>query len=173
MTNETYTMVGKLGKPHGISGAFRFLLQRELKSKAKFPKHFMVQVKGSFLPWFIQSVEWIGFNEGFILFEEITSPERAKQFSGAELFMAAKDVQIYLKKQSQDIDYLIGYSISDKAMGEIGIIEEMIENPGQILLSVKHQGREVMIPFVEDFVVDINTRKKQILVDLPEGLLEL
>ena len=68
---EQHISVGKLGKPHGLSGAFRFLLHRELKSKKKFPNHFFILQKGNFLPWFIKEIEWLGFDSGFILFEEI------------------------------------------------------------------------------------------------------
>jgi 16S rRNA processing protein RimM len=171
MATEQYISVGKIGKPHGLSGAFRFFLDRELKSNKKVPGHFVMNLKGNFTPWFVKSVEWIGFNEGYVLFEEITSSEHGKQYSGTELCLGEKDLNVYFKKNAQSLDYLIGYVVTDEADGEVGIIEEVIENPGQVLLSVAKDGKDVMIPFVEEFVVSVNKRKKELVLSLPEGLL--
>ena len=173
MTGEQNMTIGKIGKPHGISGAFRFYMLRELKSKNKFPKHFFVQEKGNLLPWFVTKVEWIGFDEGFIWFEEITTPEKAKQFSGRELLLTEKDVNAYFKKDSGAYDFLIGYKVIEETAGEIGTIEQIIENPGQIHISINNKGREILIPLVEEFIVAENKKKKEIVFSLPEGLLDL
>lgn len=173
MTSEQYIAVGKLGKPHGLSGAFRFLLQRELKNKRKAPPYFALEVKGSWLPFFIASIEWTGFNEGLILLEEINNPEKARRYSGTELFLSAKDAEAYLRKDAGTLDYLVGFKAIDEQQGEIGLITEMIDNPGQVLLSIEGKTGEVMIPFVEDFVVSLNKKKKEIRFNLPEGLLDL
>jgi len=171
MAIEKYISVGKLGKPHGLSGAFRFFLDRELKNKNKLPAHFLLDIKGNFMPWFVKTIEWTGFNEGFILFEEISSPEKGKNYTGIELCLSEKDITLYFKKDAGSLEYMKGYKAIDEAEGEIGIIEDVVENPGQILLSVNRDGREIMIPFVEDFIVSLNKRKKEIILSLPEGLL--
>ncbi len=172
MTEQNIS-VGKLGKPHGLSGAFRFLLHRELKNKKKFPKHFLLQQKGSFLPWFVASVEWLGFQDGFILFEEISVIEKAKQFSGSELFLSEKDATLYFKPEAGEFDYLIGYKAIDEEGGEFGVVNEIIENPGQILCSILQGEKEMMIPFVEEFISNIDKLKKEITFNLPEGLLDI
>jgi len=170
---EQKISVAKLGKPHGISGAFRFYMQRELKNAQKFPKHFLVQENGILLPWFITKVEWLAFNEGFIWFEEITTPEKAKLYSGRELFLEEKDVRTFFKKDSESFHELVGYTAVEEIEGEIGVIENIIENPGQLILSVKNGEREILIPLVEEFIADISKKKKELVLNLPEGLLDL
>jgi 16S rRNA processing protein RimM len=173
MTSEQNIVVAKLGKPHGISGAFRFYMLRELKSKNKFPKHFLVLEKGNLLPWFVVKTEWIGFNEGFLWFEEITTPEKAKLYSGRELYLAEKQVATYFKKDAGEYDFLMGYTVIEESSGPIGTIEEIIENPGQILLAVGNGEKENLVPLADDFIVDINKKKKELTLSLPEGLLDL
>ena len=170
---EQNISVGKLGKPHGISGAFRFYMQRELKSSKKTPNHFLVMEKGNLLPWFITKIDWIGFNEGFIWFEEIVTPEKAKLYSGRELFLSEKEVNIYFKKDSGSYTELLGYKTINETGEAIGIIEEIIENPGQILLAIKNENKEVLIPLVDEFIVALDRKKKEIILNLPEGLLDL
>ena len=173
MADTKNIAVGKLGKPHGVNGAFRFYMHRELKNNKKQPKHFMLLQKGSMLPWFISKIQWLAYNEGLIHFEDITTPEQAKQFAGSELYLSEKDASTYFKKEDEGFDYLTGYTAIDEETGVIGLIEEVIENPAQILLQVNRNGNEVLIPLVDDFVVEINEAEKEILLTLPEGLLDL
>jgi 16S rRNA processing protein RimM len=63
------------------------------------------------------------------------------------------------------------FSRGDRLLGEV---TNIIENPGQILLILKSpEGKEILIPFHEDFIVSINKKKKLIEMDLPEGLTEI
>ena len=109
-------------------------------------------------------------NEGFILFEEVSSPEKGKQYTGTEICLSEKDADRFFKKDADSLNYLNGYKVIDEDEGEIGIISEVVENPGQVLLSINKDGNEIMIPFVEDFIVSLNKRKKEIVLSLPEGL---
>ncbi len=105
---ESFISVGKIGKPHGLTGAFRFVFFRELKSKKKIPAHFMFYKNGNYLPWFVRELEWNGFNEGFLSFEEITTPEKAKQFSGTEIYVSEKEAETFFKDNAGVYDFLIG-----------------------------------------------------------------
>jgi 16S rRNA processing protein RimM len=173
MKGEKYITIGKLGKPHGISGAFRFLLEREPKSKNKLPGHFMIQHDDNYLPWFIEKIEWTGFNEGIILFEEINSPEKARAYNGNLLCLTESDTKTFFKANAGELDFLIGYKAILKLGEEPGTIKEISEMPGQTLLLIKRGDKEIMIPFAEDFVVDINKKKKEITFDLPDGLIDI
>lgn len=170
---ENYISVGKLGKPHGIAGAFRFLLHRQLKSHAKFPKHFLLHAKGSYMPWFVAGYELIGISDGLVRFEDITTPEKARIYSGCELFLSEKDTNAYFKKDAEGLNYLKGYQVSDQTAGLLGPLVAIDESPAQILITIDYNGNEVLVPLVDEFIVELNKRKKTLLLDLPEGLLDL
>ncbi|MBL0308701.1 MAG: 16S rRNA processing protein RimM [Bacteroidetes bacterium] len=168
---ESYITVGKLGKPHGISGAFRFLLSLELKSKNRFPKYFVLTSGNHSAPQFINKIEWIGEKDGIITFEEINSRETAKRYNGSAILLLEKDITSYFKKEDTGEHDLTGFLASDETEGLIGRIHEMIESPGQILLSI--EDKDILIPLVDEFIVKINRPKREILFRLPEGLLDL
>ena len=168
---EFYISVGKLGKPHGISGAFRFLLHRELKKLQKLPRYFIFSPSNNPVPRFINKVEWITDKEGLITFEDVTNPENAKQLSGSELYLIEKDFTKWFISDEGELDFLKGYLVLDEEGNAVGYIEEIIEHPGQSLLTI--QNKDVLIPFVEDWVLKLNKRKKEITFRLPEGLLDL
>jgi len=69
---------------------------------------------------------------------------------------------------------LIGCQVVDAETDRsIGEVENILEPGGALLLQVDAGGREVLIPFVRDICVEIETERKMIRVRLPEGLEEL
>lgn len=66
---------------------------------------------------------------------------------------------------------LIGCAVHDIEDGHlIGLIEEILEPGGPLLLQVKMEDHEVLIPFVKDICIDITPEKKTIRVRMPDGL---
>jgi 16S rRNA processing protein RimM len=66
-----------------------------------------------------------------------------------------------------------GYLVSDKKSGELGPVREILEMPGQRILAVEHREKEVLIPFKRPILVKTDHTAKTILVNLPEGLLDI
>ena len=55
----------------------------------------------------------------------------------------------------------------------IGTIISVEELPSQLLAHVKNENSIHLIPIVEDFIQNINTKSKIVYLTLPEGLLNL
>lgn len=170
---DNFISVAKLRKPHKISGAFRFQLLRELKNPKKLPGHFMIEVKGQCLPFFVKNIEILGLDEGIIQFEEITTPEQAKTYNGKELMLDSKIVAQYFKKDSADFDFLVGFELRNALNEKVGVINEIVENTMQVFVAVKTTTGEPLIPLVDDWILEINKKGKYIMMDFPAELLDL
>ncbi len=168
--SDNYTSVGILRKPHGLSGAFSFVLTRELKSLKKYPTHFFLDVKGAYIPFFVSKFDFKDIFSGYVNFEEVTKLEEAKPLVNSELYLDEKTVSTFFKKAADEYGFLIGYTAFDKEH-ELGPVQEIISHPAQILVSINMNGNEVLIPLVDDLVIDIDKRKKKIIFDVPEGLI--
>ena len=68
---------------------------------------------------------------------------------------------------------LINYKIVDRKMGELGIVGSIYNLPNNDLFAVEYQGREVLIPIHNDLIHKVDKDKKIILVDMPDGLLDI
>jgi 16S rRNA processing protein RimM len=66
-----------------------------------------------------------------------------------------------------------GYQLVDQELGNLGVIEEIVESPGQHLAMLDYQGREVVVPLNPVFIQSVDHNAKKVQVDLPEGLLDL
>jgi 16S rRNA processing protein RimM len=53
------------------------------------------------------------------------------------------------------------------------VVDEIVKLPGQDLLSVNKDGKEVLIPMVKQIIVSIDIKTKKIVVDPPEGLFDV
>jgi 16S rRNA processing protein RimM len=66
----------------------------------------------------------------------------------------------------------LGYTIIQEKKS-LGDILEVIEQPHQMLCRIEINEKEVLIPLNEDTLKKIDHKKKQVIVQLPEGLLEI
>ena len=65
---------------------------------------------------------------------------------------------------------LIGIGVFTTEKEYLGRIESIVETGSNDVYVVKNGEREILIPALETVVLDIDLGKKQMQVDLPEGL---
>jgi len=68
---------------------------------------------------------------------------------------------------------LIGCSVQDTRGNNLGVVEEVLRIAGNSQLVVKVHDRECLIPAVDSICIRISIKEKQILIDPPEGLMDL
>jgi 16S rRNA processing protein RimM len=159
------TQIGYFSKTHGVKGHLILRIEKEF---------FVDELKAVFIdsptgkaPYFISEKK--ESNVGLILaFEEITAVEKAKTFIGKPVFIDSS----LIDEQEQEFDW-IGYTLIDKNFGLVGTVTSISDNGQQLLLSIDYQGKEVLLPLVDDFIEDINEQERKLLFNAPEGLIEL
>lgn len=68
---------------------------------------------------------------------------------------------------------ILGCRVFTREGEDVGGVEGLIPQAGNMLLSVVKEGKESLVPFHSSICVDVDLAKKEILIDPPEGLLEL
>ena len=68
---------------------------------------------------------------------------------------------------------LIGCEVFQQNGELIGVVVEIVKLPGQDLLSVSRAGGQVLIPMVKQIIIEIDVLAKKIVVNPPEGLLDV
>ena len=67
---------------------------------------------------------------------------------------------------------LVGCAVHDRATGLLGRVDEVVEDGGGVLLRVGRDARQLLIPFVDAFLGEVDIDAGRIEVDLPAGLIE-
>ena len=61
----------------------------------------------------------------------------------------------------------------DQIHGNIGHITGVNDQTAQALFEINYQGKEILIPVIDEFIVSVNREEQTLHVKTPEGLLEL
>ena len=64
-------------------------------------------------------------------------------------------------------------SVGEQQRGSLGEIQAVIEIQNNPLIELLINEKEVLIPLQEDFIVHIDWKKRELTMQLPEGLIEL
>ena len=166
-----YFKIGKFVAVHGLKG--ELVLRHELGKKTSLKglqAVFIEEKKDFFLPWFIQSTKIKNDDAVFIKIEGIDTREAAKKLTQKEAWFTGPDLKKFSAKSSPI--NLLGYTIINREK-PIGVIEEVIEQVHQILCKIELDKREALIPLNEETLQRIDHKKKEVMVRLPEGLLEI
>ena len=104
---------------------------------------------------------------GLITFNNITNINDVLKYIGKSIYV---DTDMY-DDDSIYYDDLIGCNVFDKGK-LIGICEDVMEVPqGEILVIKLENGKQGFVPFVDEFIKEIDIEKKQIDIESIEGLL--
>jgi len=171
MTRDDYISLGTVVKTRGISGDLVIRSNRKLLQIKNNWESVWIEIDGLLVPFFISSYSFFKDNEILIGLEDIDLPEKAEKLTGRNAFIHKSN--IVQSPGDYSPDKILGFLIIDIHSGEIGKITGIDEIPGNSLFRVEHGNREILIPMQEDLIHEINEKKKIILVDLPEGFLEI
>ena len=166
-----YFKIGKFVAAHGVKG--ELLLKHELGKKTSLKglqTIFIEEKKESFIPWFVENTKIKNETEVFVKLEGVATREAAIKLAQKEVWFTEADIKKFSAKSSPI--NLLGYTIIN-SKEPVGEILEIIEQPHQLLCRVEINGKEVLIPLHESFLRGINHAKKQVNVELPEGLIEI
>lgn len=69
---------------------------------------------------------------------------------------------------------LRGLAVTDRANGEIGVVEDVLTTGGADLLVVRgHSGEETLVPLCEPIVRNVDPVRGRVEIEAPEGLVNL
>lgn len=168
---DTYFRIGKLVSTFGLKG--ELILKHNLGKKTSLKglqAIFIEEKKESFIPWFVEEARIKSEEEIYLKLEGINVREQAMKMTQKEIWLPEADFKKF-SAQSSPIN-LLGYDVVE---GEkiLGTITEVIEQQHQLLCKIDLQGIEALIPLHGETIKKIDRKKKQVIVELPEGLLEI
>ena len=99
----------------------------------------------------------------------LESIDAVQSLVGCEVLMRRSDLPDLPDEEFYWFE-LEGLNVVDRRCGDLGILEEMFSTAAHDIYVVRGRFGEVLIPAVEEFIVEIDRGGRRMLVDLPEGL---
>jgi 16S rRNA processing protein RimM len=163
--------VARVGKPHGIRGEVTVQVLTDAPEDRFVPGTSFVVEPAKAGPLTIKSARW---NKDILLlgFEEVADRNRAEELRGARLFVETEELEDNDEEGWYEHE-LVGLEarVGTQVVGRVKALNTM---PAQDLLVIEDQdGKEILIPFVEEIVPEVNTEEGYIVLTPPTGLFEL
>jgi 16S rRNA processing protein RimM len=100
----------------------------------------------------------------------LDSIEAVQSLIGCEVLVLASELPDLAEGEFYWRD-LQGLTVVDRNRGEIGTLEDFFTTAAHDIYVVQGAHGEILIPAVDEFVMEIDMAGRRLLVDLPDGLL--
>jgi len=166
--------VGFVRKPKGFQGLLKIATHEQYEDALLNSSYLFVDMDGSKVPYAVEKVELA--KDVVVRLEDILTSEDAMPLVGKDIFVEATLLNEHDKslQANDNLTYgkVVGFTMIDRGVEAIGVVENVEQYPGQEMAIVQvPSGETVLVPLVEEFIVEIDEEGKRILVRLPEGLL--
>ncbi len=172
---QNYILIGNTRKSYGVKGEMKLQINDEFLEDIFNLKVVFLKINGKQVPYFIESVRVR--NAPIIKFEDINSPEETNAISSMEIYAREEDLipeeDRLFEAEGLEFEKYKGYTIIDIEKGRVGVIKEIVEFPQQEMAIVDYEKREILIPLNHELINSIDDVKKEMTLNLPDGLLDL
>jgi len=167
MKKEDCVTFGHIGKTRGLKGELKFVLTPDLDVPDELSLLYLLDGT-SLVPFPVDSLNYQE-KGGFLRLAGVSSVEAAQRFVGKQLFI---QTDLLPEKQFSYKD-LVRYTVYDSLVGLLGELEEVVRLPQQWIGRIYFNGIEVLVPLNEHTVLEIIEDDKKLILELPEGLLDI
>ncbi len=165
---EDVFKIGRLGKAHGINGEVSFQFDDDIFDRVECD-YLVLEVDGILVPFFMESYRFRNGYLAFVKFQDVNTQERASELTGCEVYFPRDLADA--EDEGPILEMLVGFDLIDATTHKtIGTITDIDNQTANVLFELDN-GK--LIPASDELIMNIDTDKEQIVMNIPEGLLEI
>ena len=165
---EEVYRIGRLGKTHGVRGEVSLQFDDDIFDRVD-ADYLVLELDGILVPFFIEEYRFRSDTVALMKFEDVDTQQQANELTGCDVYfpraLAAND------EGDVSLSLLVGFDLVEANGGTtIGRIAAIDDTTANLLFELEDG---CLIPANDDLIRDIDTKRKTIKMEIPEGLLEL
>ena len=151
--------LGKIIKPHGVKGELKVFLYNDRSSTLKEGLYIWFKLDEKFVKYSVINLRGVTKKSQILKIKEVDTFDKAMMISKKEFFVSRNDFE-ELDENSFYLNDLIGCDVFDEKNQSLGKILDVLNFPANDVLLISYEDREIMVPFVEDFILlfDLDNR---------------
>lgn len=164
--------IGYIRKSHGVRGEVVLEYEPEFDESVAEADRFFLEVDGLLVPFFISEdgLRFKSAQSALVTFDWITSESQARPLAGASVYLYEQE--IIVNEEDLPDTQLINYLLLDEDNNEIGKIKAVDDYSGNVVFTVDAHGLEVLVPYNDEILLELDDERKVIKLDLPDGLFD-
>ncbi len=167
---EEVFKIGIINKPHGVKGEVSFTFTDDIFDRVEDCDYLVLLLDGILVPFFIEEYRFRSDNVALVKFEGVDSTEKARTLTNVEVYYPVKFMDD--QEEISSWNYFIGFRVEDIHHGCLGTVVDVDDATMNVLFVIENGDEEVLLPAHEEFILDIDRKKKILKVDIPDGLLD-
>lgn len=164
--------LGKVAKKYSFKGEVLVYLDTDEPELYTELESMFVEINGHLVPFFIERSSI--HREKFLRtqFEDMDSEEIADTIVGKDVYLP---LTMLPKLEGNKFYYheVVGFDAIDQRLGNFGTILRISDNGVQALFEIQKDDAVILIPLIDEFIIEVNRENKSILFNTPEGLIDL
>ncbi|WP_264520322.1 ribosome maturation factor RimM [Flavobacterium sp. N1994] len=172
MRKEDCFYLGKIAKKFSFKGEVLLYLDTDEPELYENMESVFVEFNKNLVPFFIENSSLHKNDFLRVQFEDVTSEAEADTLIGCDIYLPLSMLP-KLEGNKFYFHEVIGFEIEDKRLGVFGKIVSINDSSAQPLFEVVNGEVEILIPMIDQFLVKIDRENKKVIMDLPEGLVEM
>lgn len=163
--------VGVISSTHGIRGEVKVFPTTDDPARFKVLKDVILKAKRETLDLEIENVKF--FKQFVILkFKGIDNINDIEQYKGAELWVTRENA-VPLAENEYYIADLIGLTVMTDEGKKLGVLKDVLQTGANDCYEVTmSNGKDVLLPVIDECVLDVDLEKGEVLVHVMPGLLD-
>ena len=164
---EDVYRIGRIGKAHGVKGEVTFMFDDDIFDRAD-ADYLILEVDGILVPFFMEEYRFRTDSTALVKFDGIDTQERARELTNCDVYFPRA-----LADDDEELTYasLAGFSLVDAVSGKtVGRIASIDDQTANILFELEDG---TLVPAHEELIAGIDKQQRQIMITLPEGILDL
>jgi 16S rRNA processing protein RimM len=164
--------LGKIVKKYSFKGEVLIKLDTDEPELYEHLDAIFIDLRNSLVPFFIESSQLHRSELLRVKFEDLDTEQDADSILKCDVYLPLE----FLPKLEGDKFYfheVIGFTVEDVNFGKVGVIKSVNDSTSQALFEIDRNGIEILIPMNDAFIKKVDKKKKLIIVETPEGLIDL
>lgn len=169
---EDLLRVGVIANTHGIKGEVKVFPTTDDPQRFKDLKQAIIDNGREKVDVNIQSVRFFK-NMVIVKFKGIDNINDVEKYKGKDLLVTRENA-VPLEEGEFYIADLIDLDVFDEDGKKLGVLYDVMQTGANDVYVVKNEstGKEILLPAIDECILDINLEEKKILVHVMEGLLD-
>jgi len=172
MKKEDCFYLGKIVKKYSFKGEVLAKLDTDQPEIYENLDAIFLELRNNLVPFFIESSQLHKSQLLRIKFEDVDVEADADAIMKSGLYLPL-DLLPKLEGNKFYFHEVMGFTIEDVNFGKVGILKAINDSTAQSLFEIDRDGIEILIPMNDEFTVKVDRANKTILVETPEGLIDL
>jgi len=167
---KDFIEIGYISKSHGYRGNVIVKVNDVFPDDIQTIDFVFIEIDGGLVPFMVSEVKSRNNGTAFFQLADIDSDELSDSLVGSNVYFEVKDIPEQVDSSEIDIK---GYLLVDKSKGEIGEVTDVLSYKSSDIIQIIINKKELLIPYSAELILSIDDEKQIIVMDLPEGILEI